>query len=81
MKLPSTLTMISAVSFAHTMNWFPSPFQDPTLSLVLRGIKRETFVPPKRSVPLSSSDMALLVLRLIASDLEVDSFFDVCLSD
>ena len=80
-KLPSTLTMISAVSFAHTLNGFPSPSQDPTFSLVLRGIKRKTFVPPKRAVPLSSSDVSLLVLRLIASDLEVDSFFDVCLSD
>ena len=36
-KLPATLSMISAVSFAHTVNGFPSPSQNPTFSLVLRG--------------------------------------------
>ena len=42
-KLPSILTMTSAVGFAHTLNGFDSPSHDPAFSLVMWGIKRKTF--------------------------------------
>ena len=80
-KLPSTLTMISAVSFAHTINGFKSPSQDPTFSLVLKGIRKKTFTPPKRAIPMSTQVVTSLVRGLLGADLDVDSFYDAPLQD
>ena len=73
--------MISAVSFAHTLNGFPSPSAHPSFSLVLKGIKRKTFVPPKRAIPFTSEIVVSLMATLVGADLEVDSFYDVPLID
>ena len=76
-KLPSTLTMVSAVSFAHTLNGFPSPSDHPSFSLVLKGIKRKTFVPPRRAVPLTPKHVVDLMTVLLGEDMEVEAFYDV----
>ena len=73
--------MVSAVAFAHTLNGFPSPSHHPSFSIVLRGIKRKTFVPPKRAMPMSSETVKSLVLHIVGNDILHDSFYDVSLLD
>ena len=73
--------MISAVSFAHTLNGFSSPSTDPAFSLVLKGIKKKTFVPPKRALPFTTLTVKQLVEGLIGEDMERDSFYNVELID
>ena len=80
-KLPAAQTMVSAVAFAHTLNGYPSPSQHPSFSLVMRGIRRKTFVPPKRAVPLTGDIVVNLMAVLVGADLELDEFYDVGLID
>ena len=79
MKLPSTMTMISAVAFAHTLNGFPSPSHHPSFALVLKGIKRKTFVAPKRAIPREI--VINLMTTLLGGDVEVEALYDVGLID
>ena len=76
-KLPSIMTMTSAVSFAHTLNGFAPPMQHRSFSLVMRGIKRKTFKMPKRAVPFTTKLVQALMLGLIGDDLNHDSHYDV----
>ena len=80
-KLPSTMAMILAVSFAHTVNGFNFPSQDLTFLLVLKGIWKKTFTTPKRAIPMTSATVSSLVEGLLGEDLFVDSFYYASLSD
>ena len=73
--------MISAVTFAHTLNGFQSPSAHPSFSLVLKGIRRKIFVPPKRAVLLTPQIVMNLMSCLVGADLEVGSFYNVQLID